>query len=110
MLSEPIPEAAPVGGIAVPDEPELVPELPLVPLLDPLPEGMLEPDGGVDGEVEGGLIGAGTVVSSTFLPQAPRANNAESANAVTAGLKGTEFMGDFLLKWEGKNFANSSIY
>ena len=105
MLSEPIPEAAPVGGIAAPDEPELVPELPLVPLLEPLPEGMLEPDGGVDGmvdglvdgevegEVEGGLIGAGTVVSSTFLPQAPRANSAESASTVAAGLKGTEFMG-----------------
>ena len=111
MLSEPIHEAAPVGGIAAPDEPELVPELPLVPLLEPLPEGMLEPDGGVDGmvdglvdgEVEGGLIGAGATVSSTFLPQAPRANNAESANAVTAGLKGTEFMRGFLLKWDGKN-------
>ena len=97
MLSEPIPEAAPVGGIAVPDEPEL----PLVPLLEPLPEGMLEPDGGVDGmvdglvdgDVDGGLIGAGTVVSSTFLPQAPRANSAESASTETAGLKGTECMG-----------------
>ena len=100
-----MPEAAPVGGIAVPEEPELL----LEPLLEPLPEGVLEPDGGVDGmvdglvdgEVEGGLMGAGRAVSSTFLPQAPRANNAESANAVTADLKGTEFMGDFLLKSEG---------
>lgn len=101
MLSEPIPEAAPVGGIAVPEEPELVPELPLAPLLEPLPEGVLEPAGGVDGDVDGGLIGAGLTVSSTFLPQAPMANNAESANAVTAGLKGTEFMGDSFLKREG---------
>ena len=101
MLSELMPEAAPVGGIAVPDEPELVPELPLVPLLEPLPEGMLEPAGGVDGmvdglvdgDVDGGLIGAGAAVSSTFLPQAPRANSAESASTVAAGLKGTEFMG-----------------
>lgn len=100
MLSEPIPEAAPVGGIAVPEEPELVPELPLAPLLEPLPEGVLEPAGGVDGDVDGGLIGAGLTVSSTFLPQAPMANNAESANAVTAGLKGTEFMGDSFLKRE----------
>jgi hypothetical protein len=96
VLSELMPEAAPDGGIAEPEEPELVPE----PLLEPLPEGMLEPVGGgdmvdglVDGEVDGGLIGAGVDVSSTFLPQAPRANSAESANTVTAGLKGTEFMG-----------------
>ena len=76
-------DAAPVGGIAVPEERELVPEL--------LPEGMLEPAGGVDGMVDGdvddGLIGAGLDVSSTFLPQAPRANSAESATTVTAGLK-----------------------
>ena len=80
MLSELMPEAAPVGGIAVPEEPELVPELLLVPLLAPLPEGMREPDGGVDGmvdglvdgDVDGGLIGAGVDVSSIFLPQAPR--------------------------------------
>ena len=88
-----MPEAAPVGGIAVPEEPELL----LEPLLEPLPEGMLEPDGGVDGVVDGlvdgGLIGAGLAVSSTFLPQAPRANSAESASTVAAGLKGTEFMG-----------------
>ena len=97
MLSEPIPETAPVGGIAVPEEPELL----LEPLLEPLPEGMLEPAGGVDGmvdglvdgDVDGGLIGAGAAVSSTFLPQAPRANSAESASTVAAGLKGTEFMG-----------------
>ena len=95
MLSEPIPEAAPVGGIAAPDEPELVPELPLVPLLEPLPEGMLEPDGGVDGmvdglvdgDVDGGLIGAGLTESSTFLPQAPSASSAESTKVVAAGLK-----------------------
>ena len=95
-MSEPMLDAAPVGGIAVPEEPELVPEL----LLEPLPEGMLEPDGGVDGVdgildglVDDGLIGAGLDVSSTFFPQAPRANNAESATTVTAGLKCGEFMG-----------------
>ena len=81
MVSVPMPEAAPVGGIALLEEPELVP--------GPLPEGMLEPDGGVDGE----FIGAGLDVSSTFLPQAPRANSAESASTVAAGLKATEFMG-----------------
>ena len=93
MLSEPMLDAAPVGDIAVPEEPELVPEL----LLEPLPEGMLEPAGGVDGIVDGlvdgGLIGAGLDVSSTFFPQAPRANNAESATTATAGLKCGEFMG-----------------
>ena len=95
MLSDPMLDAAPVGGIAMPEEPELVPELLLEPLLEPLPEGMLEPAGGVDGmvdglvdgDVDGGLIGAGLDVSSTFLPQAPRANSAESATTVTAGLK-----------------------
>ncbi len=91
MLSEPMPDAAPVGGIAVPAEPELVPELPLAPLLEPLPEGMLEPAGGVDGMVDGlvdgGLIGAGLTESSTFLPQAPSASSAESTKVVAAGLK-----------------------
>ncbi len=93
MASEPMPEAAPVGGIAVPEEPELVAD----PLLEPLPEGMLEPDG----DVEGARIGAGVFVSSNFFPQAPSANSAESANTVTAGLKVTEFM-EFPLKnrWE----------
>ena len=87
MLSEPIPDAAPVGGIAVPEEPELL----LEPLLEPLPEGLLEPPGGVDGMVDGlvdgGLMGAGLTESSTFLPQAPSASSAESAIVVTAGLK-----------------------
>ncbi len=82
-----MPDAAPVGGIAVPEEPEL----PLEPLLEPLPEGMLEPDGGVDGVVDGlvdgGLMGAGLTESSTFLPQAPSASSAESATVVTTGLK-----------------------
>ena len=95
VLSELMPEAAPVGGIAVLEEPELVPELLLEPLLEPLPEGMLEPAGGVDGmvdglvdgDVDGGLIGAGVVVSSIFLPQAPSASSAESITTVTAGLK-----------------------
>ena len=91
MLSEPMPDAAPVGGIAVPEEPELVPELPLAPLLEPLPEGMLEPAGGVDGMVDGlvdgGLIGAGLTESSTFLPQAPSASSAQSTKVVAAGLK-----------------------
>ena len=103
MLSEPMLDAAPVGGIAVPEAPELVPEL----LLEPLPEGMLEPAGGVDvivdGLVDGGLIGAGldVDVSSTFFPQAPRANKAESATTATAGLKCGEFMGvPFKDGWE----------
>lgn len=99
MLSEPIADAAPVGGMVVPDEPALVPELPLAPLLEPLPEGMLEPAGGVDGmvdglvdgevdgDVDGGLIGAGVTVSSIFLPQAPRTSSAESAKVVATGLK-----------------------
>ena len=94
VLSELMPDAAPVGGIAVPEEPELVPELPLAPLLEPLPEGMLEPAGGadgmvdglVDGDVDGGLIGAGLTESSTFLPQAPSASSAESTRVVAAGL------------------------
>lgn len=110
MLSDPMPEAAPDGGIAVPEEPELVPEL--------LPEGVLESAGGVDGMVEGvvdgmvagGLMGAGVDLSSTFLPQAPRANSAESAITVSAGLKWTEFMGgSFLIAME-KDFINSRIY
>ena len=85
MPSEPMPEAAPVGGIAVPDEPELVPD----PLLEP------------DGDVEGGRIGAGVAVSSIFFPHAPIANSAESASTVTAGLKGNEFMGvSFKNSWE----------
>ena len=93
--SEPIADAAPVGGMAVPDEPEL----PLAPLLEPLPDGMLEPAGGVDGmvdglvdgevdgDVDGGLIGAGVNVSSIFLPQAPSTSSAESAKVVATGLK-----------------------
>ena len=103
VLSEPIADAAPVGGMVVPDEPALVPELPIAPLLEPLPEGMLEPAGGVDGmvdglvdgevdgevdgDVDGGLIGAGVTVSSIFLPQAPRTSSAESAKVVATGLK-----------------------
>ena len=73
----------------MPEEPEL--------LLD----GVLVPAGGVDGIVDGlveglvdgGLMGAGVVVSSTFLPQAPSANNAESARTVATGFNWTEFMG-----------------
>ena len=102
MLSEPMPEAAPVGGIAVPEEPELL----LEPLLEPLPEGVVEPDGDVDGE----FIGAVLVVSSIFLPQAPSASNAESATTVTAGLKETEFMGNFLYRRDRKNTIDGSIY
>ena len=91
VLSEPIADAAPVGGMAVLDDPEL----PLAPLLEPLPDGMLEPAGGVDGmvdglvdgEVDGGLIGAGVTVSSIFLPQAPSTSSAESAKVVATGLK-----------------------
>ena len=98
MVSEPMPEAAPVGGIAVLDEPEPVPE--------PLPEGVVEPDGEVDGE----FIGADLVVSSIFLPQAPSANSAESATTVIAGLKETEFMGVSFKRRDRKNFIDASIY
>jgi hypothetical protein len=83
VLSEPMPDAAPAGGLAMPDDPD---------------EGVLVSAGGVDGIVEGvsagvvegvvagGLMGAGEDVSSTFLPQAPSASSAESATAVAAGL------------------------
>ena len=80
MLSELMPGAAPVGGIGVLEDPGLVDE--------PLPEGMLEPLGGmVDGLVEGEDIGEGVVVSFTFLPQAPSTSSPESARIVTAGLR-----------------------
>ena len=98
MVSEPMLEAAPVGGIVVLDEPELVPV--------PLPEGVVEPDGEVDGE----FIGADLVVSSIFLPQAPSANSAESATTVIAGLKETEFMGVSFKRRDPKNFIDASIY
>jgi hypothetical protein len=88
VLSELMPEAAPDGGLAMPDEPD---------------EGVLVSAGGVDGIVDGvvegvvagGLMGAGEEVSSTFLPQAPSASSAESATAVAAGLNWIEFMGVF---------------
>jgi hypothetical protein len=104
VLSELIPEAAPVGGLAMPEEPE---------------EGVLVSAGGVDGIVEGdvdgvvegvvadGLIGAGEDVSSTFLPQAPSASSADSATAVAAGLNWTEFMRVFLFKMDGKRHKRS---
>ena len=84
-----MPEAAPVEGIGVLEDPGLV--------VEPLPDGMLEPLGGmvdglVDGLVEGVDIGAGVVVSLTFLPQAPSASKPESARIVTAGLRWTKFM------------------
>jgi hypothetical protein len=95
VLSELMPaEAALDGGVAMLEEPD---EL--------LPDGVLVSAGGVDGAVDGvvdgevegvvvdGLMGAGVAASSTFLPQAPRASNAESATAVAAGLNWTEFMG-----------------
>lgn len=95
MLSEPMPEAAPVGGIAMPDEPELVPEL--------LPEGVLDPAGGVmvNGLVDGdvGLIGAGVDFSSIFLPHAPSTSMAESAKVDARGLKLTEFMRVPFKRW-----------
>jgi hypothetical protein len=76
VLSELMPEAAPLGGLAMPDE----------------PEGVLVSAGGVDGAVDGELMGADLEASSTFLPQAPSANNAESARTVAAGLNWNEFM------------------
>ena len=96
VLSEPMPDAAPVGGLAMPEEPEL------------LPDGVLVSAGGVDGMVEGlvdgvveGVMGAGVVVSSIFLPQAPRASKAESAKTVAAGLKWIEFIRiSFLSGWK----------
>jgi hypothetical protein len=89
VLSEP--EAAVAGGLAIPEAPELLPEGVLV--LPGAVDGIGDGVGEVDGVVAGGLIGAGVDVSSTFLPQAPSANSAESATAVAAGLNWTEFMG-----------------
>lgn len=75
----------------MPDEPELLPDGVLVPEggVDGMVDGLV--DGDVDGVVEG-LIGAGVVVSSIFLPQAPRAKSADSARTVAAGLKWIEFI------------------
>lgn len=92
MLSELMADAAPVGGLAMLEEPELLPEGVLVSAggVDGIVDG--EVDGVVDGVVAGGLMGAGVEVSSTFLPQAPSANNAVSATAVATGLNWTEIM------------------
>jgi hypothetical protein len=50
-------------------------------------------DGDVDGDLEG-LIGAGVVVSSTFLPQAPRVSKADRLTATRAtGFRVDAFMG-----------------
>ena len=87
------------------EEPELLPEGVLVSAGGV--DGIV--DGDVDGVVAGGLIGAGVEVLSTFLPQAPSANSAVSATAVTAGLNGTEFMNFPFQKMEGmgrKRFTN----
>jgi len=86
VLSDPMPADAPVaGGLAIPDG---------VPVsaggVVVLVGGAI--DGEVDGVVAGGLMGAGVAVSSIFLPQAPSISSAESATAVAAGLKWTEFM------------------
>jgi hypothetical protein len=90
-------DAALAGDMAMPDEPELLlPDGELVSAggVDGMAEGLVDGvvDGVVVGEVEGALIGAGVVVSSTFLPQAPSANSAESAITVVAGLNWTEFI------------------
>ena len=97
MLSELMAEAAPVGGLAVLEEPELLPEEEGVLVSAGRVDGIV--DGDVDGVVAGGLMGAGLEVSSTFLPQAPSANSAVSATAVTAGLNWTEFMNFPFQKW-----------
>ena len=85
-------DAAPDGGLAMPEEPEVLPEGVLVSAggVDGMVDGLV--DGEVDGVVAGGLIGAGVEVSSTFLPQAASTNSAESATAVAAGLNWTEFI------------------
>ena len=89
-----VPEPIVLDGIeAEPIAPELLPMLLSVPDgIDDAPEELdVEPDEFGD-VVEGLLVGAGVpigvLVSSTFLPQAARANKVESATAVRArGLK-----------------------
>jgi hypothetical protein len=96
-------DAALLGGVAMPDVPEL-PDGVLVSAggVDGMVEGVV--DGVVDGVVAGGLIGAGVEVSSTFLPQATSANSAESATAIAAGLNWTEFMRFSFSKWMGRDW------
>jgi hypothetical protein len=79
----------------------------LLPPIEPLAGASDEPiegeadgvvvDGEVDGEVDGdveGLIGAGVVVSSTFLPQAPRVSKADRLTATRAtGFRVDAFIG-----------------
>jgi hypothetical protein len=98
VLSEPMAEAAPDGGLAMPD-------------------GVLVSAGGVDGmvdvvdgDVAGGLMGAGVDASSAFLPHAPSASSAESATAVAAGLNGTEYMAIPSRKWMERDTNDSVIY
>ena len=106
-MSELMADAAPVGGLAMPEEPVLLPAGVLVSAGDVV-DGIVddgigddEVDGVVEGAVTGGLMGAGVEVLSTFLPQAPSANRAVSATAVTAGLNETEFMNFPFQKWRG---------
>lgn len=88
----------------------------LLPPIEPLEGASDEP---IDGEVEGvvvegdvdgvvdGVMGAGVVVSSTFLPQAPSASNADRPTAaMTAGLKADTFIGFPCKNFEGAEIAS----
>ncbi len=78
VLSGDMPEA----GLVMPGEPIVALPDESVPVL---PEGVVVVGGMVDGE----LVGAGVVVLSTFLPQAPSASTADKARATAA----TDFNG-----------------
>ena len=73
VLSGDMPEA----GLVMPGEPIVALPDESVPVL---PEGVVVVGGMVDGE----LVGAGVVVLSTFLPQAPSASTADKASATAA--------------------------
>ena len=97
-----VPEPIVLDGIeAEPIAPELLPML-LLSVPDGMDDAPEEPDVEPDefGDVvEGLLVGAGVPigvpVSSTFLPQAPRANKVERTTAVRArGLKFEACMSD----------------
>jgi hypothetical protein len=73
-VAEPV--LVPVGLLPVEDVP--IEELP------PVGDGVVDGEGEVDGVVEGEAPGVVAPVSSTFLPQAPRASKAARATAVRA--------------------------
>ncbi len=89
-------------GVIAPPGALLLPIEPLAGASDEPMDG--EVDGDVDGVVEGevdGVMGAGVVVSSTFLPQAPSASNADRLTATRA----TGFRVDAFIGFPFKNFS-----